>query len=92
MLSDRGFRVEVFDASRVADGPVATLSAPAGTTVPLQLHAAWMAPRAGPDLDHERLDFVGDLNPDAVAALTPELRRAVHEVAGSADRVDAGQR
>lgn len=92
VLSDRGFRVEVFDASRVADGPVATLSAPAGTTVPLQLHAAWMAPRAGPDLDHERLDFVGDLNPDAVAALTPELRRAVHEVAGSADRVDAGQR
>ncbi|MEZ5383395.1 MAG: carotenoid oxygenase family protein [Microthrixaceae bacterium] len=80
VLSDERFRVEIFDAAAVGNGPVATLAAPRGATVPLQLHSAWMPPAAssGIDRDREHLDWVGDLNADAVAALEPRLRRLVH--------------
>lgn len=80
VLSDDGFRVELFDAADVGRGPVATLAAPAGECVPVLLHSAWM-PRAVPAVDRERLDFGDDLDPDALEALDPGHARLVQQVA-----------
>jgi all-trans-8'-apo-beta-carotenal 15,15'-oxygenase len=80
VLNDDGFRVEVFDAAGVGDGPVATLAAPGGATVPFLIHSAWM-PVAKPAPDVERLRFADDVAPDALATLPEDLRAAVHDVA-----------
>jgi hypothetical protein len=78
-LSDAGLRVDVFEAADVGAGPVATLSAPDGATVPLLLHAAW-SPRAVQAPAVERLRFVDDFEPAEVQALEEPLRAAVARV------------
>ncbi|MDP1792614.1 MAG: hypothetical protein Q8K63_00645 [Acidimicrobiales bacterium] len=77
--NDCGFRVEVFDASRVSDGPVAVAEAK-GKTAPLLLHAAWMH-RAVPAVDAQRMSFADDLTADALAALPAEFHGVAHEIA-----------
>jgi carotenoid cleavage dioxygenase-like enzyme len=78
--SDDGFRVEVFDASDVTAGPVATLRAPGGRTVPFLLHSAWM-PRAVPAPDVERLRFADELTDDRLTALSDDLAEVARAVA-----------
>lgn len=81
VLHDDGFRVELFDAGDVSRGPIATLAAPGGATVPFLIHSAWM-PRAVPsDPTIERLRFADDLDEQAVATLPDELADAVWRVA-----------
>lgn len=77
--NDGGFRVEVFDAADVGTGPLATLAAPDGRTVPFLLHSAWM-PRAVTAPDVERLRFADELD-ERVGSLDTDLQHAVHEVA-----------
>jgi len=78
VMNDAGFRVELFDAAAVGDGPVAVLAPPGGQTVPFLLHAAWM-PRAVPAPDVERLRFADDLDgrldrlPDDLAAVARKV-------------------
>jgi len=84
VLSDDGFRVEVFDAAAVGAGPLAVLAAPDGACVPLLLHSAWMATaRAAPD--GERLRFGDELDDAAVDALGAELAGVVRSVAQDLD-------
>lgn len=82
VLSDSGFRVEIFDAARVADGPVATLGAPHGETLPVMLHSAWMpsAP-AGPWPEVERLRFADELSEQALSGLAPETSQRILAIA-----------
>ncbi len=81
VLNDDGFRVEVFEADDVSRGPVATLAAPGGETMPFLVHSAWM-PRAVPhDPSIERLRFADDLDAARVDTLEPDLAAAVHLVA-----------
>ena len=80
VLADSGFRVEVFDAGRVGDGPVAVLVSAA--TVPVMLHSAWMpTPRALVDVP--RLRFADEI--DEVILQRIDLRTAatVREVAAA---------
>lgn len=81
VLSDDGFRVEVYDAGDVGAGPAATLAAPHGETLPFLIHSAWM-PRAvsAPD-DVERLHFADELDDDRLAGLPSELAAAARAVA-----------
>ncbi len=79
--NDRGFRVEVFDAGRVGDGPVAVASAPAGRTTPLLLHSAWLH-RAVPAVDAERLSFGDELGGEALSSVDPDVARLTKEIAG----------
>lgn len=81
VLNDDGFRVEVFDAADVSRGPIATLRAPGGQTVPFLIHSAW-APDAVPhDPSIERLRFADDLDDERVDALGDDLAGAVRRVA-----------
>jgi hypothetical protein len=80
VLSDSGFRVELFDAADVGRGPVATLASPGGECVPVLLHSAWM-PRAAPAVDRERLGFGEDVDPGVLAAMDPALADHVRVVA-----------
>ena len=82
VMSDAGFRVEVFDAAHVAAGPVATLATPAAETVPFILHAAWM-PRAVPAPSVERLRFADELDDARLAELPDDLAAATREVAAA---------
>jgi len=59
VLSDAGFRIEVFDAANVGGGPVCTLAS-AGHRVPFILHSAW-TPALGSAPDIERTHFCDDL-------------------------------
>jgi hypothetical protein len=77
VLSDAGFRVEIFDAAKVGDGPLCTLQSPAHA-VPFVLHSAW-TPALGPAPDVERTRFVDDL--DRVDELDPERAAVAREVA-----------
>lgn len=84
VLSDEGFRVEVFDAGAVDRGPVATVGAPDGAmAMPFILHAAWM-PAARPSLDHPRTRFSDELDrldqlPDDLAATARQVARDLDE-------------
>lgn len=82
VLSDDGFRVEVFDAAAVGRGPLATIAAP-GMLVPFLLHAAWM-PEIGPAPDAPRHEMVDELErvdelPDDLAAVARAVARDLHE-------------
>jgi hypothetical protein len=73
VLSDDGFRVEVFDAADVSRGPEAVLASPGRETLPFIIHSAWM-PRAVTAPDRDRLTFADDLASAArevAADLTP---------------------
>ncbi|HVJ97010.1 MAG TPA: carotenoid oxygenase family protein [Acidimicrobiia bacterium] len=82
VLNDGGFRVDVFDAGNVGNGPVASLGN-ANMTVPFILHSAW-TPRVAtaPALERNRfsneLDRVGEL-PDDLAAVAHEVARELDE-------------
>lgn len=80
VLSDDGFRVDLFDAADVGRGPVATLATPNGECVPVLLHSAWM-PRALPARDVERLRFADEVGTADLGSLDDDLRRAVLDVA-----------
>jgi all-trans-8'-apo-beta-carotenal 15,15'-oxygenase len=82
VLSDAGFRVEVFDAADVSAGPIAALRAAGGQTVPFILHAAWM-PRAVAAPDVERLRFADELDDDRLAELPTDLAAAARDVAAA---------
>jgi hypothetical protein len=77
--NDRGFRVEVFDAARVSDGPVAVAEAK-GKTAPLLLHAAWLH-RAVPAVEAPRMSFADELTADTLAAVPAEFHGVAHEIA-----------
>jgi all-trans-8'-apo-beta-carotenal 15,15'-oxygenase len=83
VLNDRGFRVEVFDASSVGSGPVATLASP-GMHVPFILHSAWMPRAVAADRSIERTRFADEI--DRAGELPDELRHAVHEVASELEQ------
>jgi hypothetical protein len=84
VLSDDGFRVEVFDAAAVDAGPVATLGTSSGTCLPFMLHSAWM-PRAVPAPAVDRLRFADELRPAALATLTDEQAAVARQVARDLD-------
>lgn len=82
VLSDDGFRVDVFDAGAVGKGPVASI-ADGTMTVPFILHSAWM-PRVtnAPGLERNRfsseLDRVEEL-PDDLATVARTVARELDE-------------
>ncbi len=80
VLSDDGFRVEVFDAAQVSAGPVATLMGPGRECVPVLLHSAWM-PVATGLVDAPRLSFASELTEARLGRLTAEQREVVERVA-----------
>lgn len=81
VLSDAGFRIEVFDAARVGAGPVCTLQSP-DHAVPFLLHSAW-TPALGPAPAVERTRFADDLvRADELGA---ELAAVAREVAAELD-------
>jgi carotenoid cleavage dioxygenase-like enzyme len=84
VCNDDGFRVELFDAASVGNGPIATLAGTNRETIPFVLHSAWM-----PVFDElaaaERLRFSDEITPAKVDGLPTELRSAVHEVAEECD-------
>lgn len=88
VLSDDGFRVDLFDAAAVGDGPIATLRGTQRECVPLVLHSAWM-----PSTDHladaERLSFGDELTAERTAGLNDEQRRIVEQVARDLDAAGA---
>ncbi len=82
--NDDGFRVEVFDASAVGKGPVATAKAPNGTCVSVLLHAGWLH-RAVDAPDVERLRFSDELTEERLAPLDDHARQVAHKVATRLD-------
>ena len=86
VLSDAGFRVDLFDAADVGAGPVATLRGTHKECVPLVLHSAWM-PTADELADADRLRFADELSADRLAGLDDDQRRLVARVA---EDLDAG--
>jgi carotenoid cleavage dioxygenase-like enzyme len=84
VCNDDGLRVEVFDAARVGDGPIATLMGTNRETIPFVLHSAW-SPAHHELVDAERLTFSSELSEAALASVPAELRSAVHEVADELD-------
>lgn len=84
VCNDDGLRIELFDAARVGDGPIAVLKGVGNETIPFVLHSAW-SPSHHELVDAERLSFSSELSAEAVAALPEELRAAVHEVAAELD-------
>ena len=83
VVSDAGFRVEVFDAGAVGSGPVAIATAP-GMRVPFVLHSAWMPAATSTRGDgHERVRFADEL--DRIAELPDDLQRVARQVAADLD-------
>ncbi|MBL8777181.1 MAG: carotenoid oxygenase family protein [Acidimicrobiales bacterium] len=84
VCNDDGLRIELFDAARVGDGPIAVLKGTNRETIPFVLHSAW-SPSHHELVDAERLTFSSELSDEALASLPEELRAAVHEVAAELD-------
>ncbi len=84
VLSDSGFRVELFDAAAVGAGPIATLRGTRRECVPLILHSAWQADGAV-RRDADRLRFSDEINEARLAGLDDAQRRAVQQVASDLD-------
>jgi carotenoid cleavage dioxygenase-like enzyme len=80
VLSDDGFRVEVFDAADVGFGPVATLAPRRVHALPFILHSIWMpGVTSAPDVDRNR--FSDDLDTDLLGQLDPTARDLILAVA-----------
>ena len=86
VCSDDGFRVDLFDAARVGDGPVATLAGTKRECVPLVLHSAWMPAFHGL-ADAQRLRFSDEVTAERLASVPEELHSAIHEVARECDEL-----
>ena len=84
VCNDGGLRVDVFDAGRVGDGPIATLMGANKETIPLILHAAW-SPTNHNLVDAERLRFSSEVTEESLASVPEELRASVLEVAEECD-------
>ncbi len=84
VLSDEGFRVELFDAADVGRGPVAVLASPNRECVPVMLHSAWMRDDDTP-VDCERLRFGDDIPEGVLDSLGPELAAVVDGVVADLD-------
>jgi hypothetical protein len=80
VLSDDGFRVELFDAAAVGAGPIATLMGTKRECVPLLLHSAWM-PTVRSLADADRLRFADELTEARLGGLDDGQRRVVAQVA-----------
>lgn len=81
VLSDDGFRVDVFEADNVGAGPVAVLMGPNREQVPLKLHSAWMPSATGGVVDVERLNFRSEMTDEAMASVPEEHRALVVDMA-----------
>jgi len=86
VLSDDGFRVELFDASAVGHGPIAVLKGTNRECVPLVLHSAWM-PAHDELVDAERLRFSDELTDELMAAVPHNFHGAIHAVADECDEL-----
>ena len=84
VLSDDGFRVELFDAAAVGRGPIAVLRGTKKECVPLLLHSAWM-PACDDLADAERLRFADELTEEVLAGVPEDLHGLLHEVAEECD-------
>jgi hypothetical protein len=84
VCSDDGLRIDLFDAARVGDGPVATLMGTNRETIPAVLHSAW-SPAHHDLVDAERLRFSAEVTDESLAAVPEELRGSVREVAAELD-------
>ncbi|GIU88382.1 MAG: hypothetical protein KatS3mg009_2897 [Acidimicrobiia bacterium] len=84
VLSDAGFRVDLFDAGNVGAGPVASLRGAGHERVPLLLHSAWM-PTVERLADADRLRFGDELDDARLAGLDDRQRRVVARVAAELD-------
>lgn len=80
VLRDAGLRVDVFDAAKVREGPIASLAAP-GHHLGFIIHGCFMpeAKRASGNI--ERLRFRDELSDSRFRLLAPDLARSVREVA-----------
>ncbi len=85
VLNDDGFRVELFDAARVGDGPVATLATPDRECVPVLLHSAWMPRAVAHDPGIERLRFSDEVDTVDLTALGDDVAATVRAVADELD-------
>ena len=90
VLSDDGFRVEVFDAGDVGRGPVAVLAPPGRECVPVLLHSAWMRDDDTP-VGCERLRFGDDLPEGVLDGLGPDLAAVVQGVVADLDAATAAR-
>jgi all-trans-8'-apo-beta-carotenal 15,15'-oxygenase len=86
VCNDDGLRVELFDAARVSDGPIATLMGTNRETIPLILHSAWSPAMQGL-ADAERLRFSSEVTEETLASVPEELRASVHDVAAECDQL-----
>jgi all-trans-8'-apo-beta-carotenal 15,15'-oxygenase len=84
ILSDSGFRVDLFDAANVGAGPIATLKGTNNEQVPVVLHSAWM-PQLSGLVDADRLRFADELSDEAMASVPEELHSSIREVAEECD-------
>ncbi len=84
VLSDDGFRVDLFDAANIGAGPIAALRGTNRECVPMLLHSAWM-PTVDSLADAPRLGFRDELTDARLAALDDHQRRVVDEVAEELD-------
>ena len=84
VLSDDGFRIELFDAAAVGNGPIAVLKGTNRECVPLLLHSAWM-PAHHELIDAERLRFSDELSEQVMASVPEEFHGAILEVARECD-------
>jgi hypothetical protein len=84
VLSDAGLRVDLFDAARVGDGPIATLRTRGGEAVPLLLHSAW-SPGHDELVDVERVAFRDEVTEARLSGLDDDQRRVVADVAAQLD-------
>ena len=78
--SDDGFRIEVFDAAAVGNGPIAILMGTNKECVPMLLHSAWM-PVYDELIDAERLRFSDELSDELMTTVPNELHGAIRAVA-----------
>ena len=83
-LEAAGFRVDVFDAAAVGQGPVATAAAPGGACTSIMLHAAWM-PRAVEPPSKERLAFSDELSERTLGPLDDHATQLARQVAADLD-------
>ncbi len=80
---DAGFRIELFDANKVGDGPVAVL-AEQGHRVPFVIHSSWM-PHVKPAEKLERLRFSAELDEGKLKTMPAHLAQAARDVARELD-------
>lgn len=84
VLNDEGFRVELFDAAKVGEGPIATARAEGKHIVPFVIHSSWM-PASGPAPKAPRGKFSDDFGDKQLNMIPEALRKSVLEVAEEVD-------